>query len=150
MRVIDVDFDNILLDEKSYETFENIFICDISYKAFMGAKPLRIRSNEIGGSIKNYDVIKYLALFGSKRCDAVYNKIRYLVSKESGIAYIISHSFERIRIDSYNFLPVEKTLTFHNVIILIKSVLNKKKINHYYNIVLEKVSHEDKSNTYLF
>ena len=34
------DFDNILLDEKSYET---ILIFDISYKTFMGAKPLRIR-----------------------------------------------------------------------------------------------------------
>ena len=26
MRVIDVDFDNILLDEKSYQTYENILI----------------------------------------------------------------------------------------------------------------------------
>ena len=34
------DFDNILLDEKSYE---NVLIFDISYKTFMGAKPLRIR-----------------------------------------------------------------------------------------------------------
>ena len=36
MRVIDIDFSDILLNEKSYE---NIFIYDISYKTFMGAKP---------------------------------------------------------------------------------------------------------------
>ena len=34
------DFDNILLDEKSYE---NVSIYDISYKSLIGAKPLRIR-----------------------------------------------------------------------------------------------------------
>ena len=39
MRVIDIDFKDILLDEKSYE---NILIHDILYKTFMGAKPLRI------------------------------------------------------------------------------------------------------------
>ena len=49
------DFDNILLDEKSYE---NILIFDISYKTFMGSKPLRIRFDEIYGFIKIYDGIR--------------------------------------------------------------------------------------------
>ena len=35
MRVIDIDFSNILLNEKSYKTYENILIYDISYKTFM-------------------------------------------------------------------------------------------------------------------
>ena len=35
-----------------------------------------------------------------------------------------------MRIDSYKYLPIEKILTFHNVIILIKSVVNKNK-NYY-------------------
>ena len=39
MGVIDIDFSDILLKEKSCE---NILIYDISYKTFMGAKPLRI------------------------------------------------------------------------------------------------------------
>ena len=38
MKVEDIDFDNILLD-----TYENILICDISYKTFMRANPWRIR-----------------------------------------------------------------------------------------------------------
>ena len=53
----------------------------------------------------------------------------------------------RIRIDSYNSLSLEKPLTFHNVIILIKSVVNKNKNNCYYNIFLEKGFYEDKPNT---
>ena len=46
MRVIDIDFKDILLDEKSYE---NILIHDILYKTFMGAKPLRIQFEKIDG-----------------------------------------------------------------------------------------------------
>ena len=37
-----------------------------------------------------------------------------------------------------NTLPSQKTLTFHNVIILIKLVFNKDKNNCYYNLFLEK------------
>ena len=39
IRAEDIDFDNVLLDEKSYEI---ILIYDISYKTFMVVKPLRI------------------------------------------------------------------------------------------------------------
>ena len=44
----------------------------------------------------------------------------------------------KIRIDLYNSLPSKKILTFHNVIILVKSIVNKNKNKHYYNIFLEK------------
>ena len=40
------------------------------------------------------------------------------------------------KVESY-----EKTLTFNNVIILIKSVFSKDKNNYYYNIFLEKCSY---------
>ena len=44
----------------------------------------------------------------------------------------------QIKVGSNDSLPTEKTLTLHNVIILIKSVLNKDQ-NHYdYTIFLEK------------
>ena len=35
--------------------------------------------------------------------------------------------------------PLEKTLTLHKDIILIKSVFNKDKNSYYYNIFLEKI-----------
>ena len=41
-------------------------------------------------------------------------------------------------------------MTFHNVIILIKSVVNNNKNNYYYNIFSEKGSYKDKSNTEYF
>ena len=97
-----------------------------------------MQNHEIDGLIKIYGGIKYLVLFGPEQYDAIYNKIRYLISKKGGIIDIISHNFARMRIDSCNSLPIEKTLTFHNVIILIKSVVIKNENNYYYNIFLGK------------
>ena len=62
----------------------------------------------------------------------------------------INHNFGKIRVDSYNYLPVERMLTFHDVIILIKSVANNDKNNYHYNIFLEKGLYKDKSNTECF
>ena len=45
-----------MLDEKIYK---NILIYDISYKTFMGSKPLRIWFDKIDGFIKNHDRIRY-------------------------------------------------------------------------------------------
>ena len=73
-----------------------------------------------------------------------------LKSEKSGFTDSINHNFARIRIDSYNSLPSEKILTFYNVIILIKSVVNKNEKNYYYNIFLEKGLYEDKSSTQYF
>ena len=81
--------------------------------------------------------------------DEIYNRIRYLKSVKGGITNGINHNFARIRSSSYNSLAIEKTLTFH-VIILIKSVGNKNK-NHYYgNILLKKGLYKDKSNRQYF
>ena len=49
---------------------------------------------------------------------------------------------QKIKVESYDSLPLEKTLTFHNVIILIKSVFNKDINNFYYNMFLEKALNE--------
>ena len=146
MQVGDFDFDNILLDEKSFEdSYENILTYVISYKTFIGAKPLRIRFDKIDGFIKIYDGTRYLVLFGPERYD-IYDRIRYLIREKSGIKCSIGHNFARRRIDSYNSLSIGKTLTFQNAIILIKAVDNKNKNNYYYSIFLEKRSYEDKSN----
>ena len=82
---------------------------------------LRIRFDKIDRFIKIYDGARYLTSFGSEKYDALYYKIRYLVSLKSGITYYFSHNFAEIKID----------LAMHNVIIHIKSVLPKDK-NQYY------------------
>ena len=66
----------------------------------------------------------YLVIVGIiKICD----RIKYLIYEKSGITDSANHNFARIRIDSYNSLPIEKILTFHYVTLLIKSVVRKNK-----------------------
>ena len=96
---------------------------NISHKTFIGAKPLSIRFDKVNEFIRVYDGTRYLVLFGSEKYDAIYNRIRYLISQKSGITYI------------------EKTLTLHNVVILIQSVFNKGQKHYDYNIFLETCSY---------
>ena len=78
--------------------------------------------SKIDGIIRIYDRTRYLTLFGSEEYEAIYNRIRDLISQKSGIRYIFSHYFAKIKVDSYDSLPIEKRMNLHNVII---SVLNK-------------------------
>ena len=61
----------------------------------------------------------------------MYSKMRYLITLKTGITYIFSHYFVKIKVDTCEFLPIVKGLTLDNVIVLIKSVLSNNK-NHYY------------------
>ena len=79
-------------------------------------------------------------MFAFEKYDAIYDRIRYLISLKNGITYFFSHYFSKIKVDSYNYLPIEKILTLYNVIIHIKSVLNKDKNHYYSNKCLEKCS----------
>ena len=81
----------------------------------------------------------------------MYNRIRYLIGQKSGVTYVFSHNYARIKIDSYNSLPLEKILTLH-VIILIRSIFNKNQNEYYYSIFLEKCLYQldyDNSNSNL-
>ena len=104
-------------------------VYDVSYKALFGAKPLCIRFDKVEVFIRVYDGIRYLALFGSEKYDVIYNRIRNLISRKSSITYVISHNYAKIKVDLYHSLPLRETLTFHNVMILIKSLFNKDKSN---------------------
>ena len=56
----------------------------------------------------------------------------------------MNHKFGKIIIDLYNSVPFKKLLTFHNVIILIISVINEIKYKYDSNIFLEKGSYKYK------
>ena len=103
---------------------------------------LSVRFDKIDGFIRTYDGTRYLVLFGNEKHDSIYNRIRYLISVKSGIAYMNSLIYATIKVDLYDSLPLEKTMTFRNLLILINSVSNKDKNNYYYNIFLEKASYE--------
>ena len=114
---------NVSIDEKSQE---NILIYDISYKTLLGSKLLRVRFNKIDGFLRIYDGTRYLTLFAAETYDVIYDKIRHIISLKSGITYIFSRYCAKIKVGFYDSLPIEKILTLHNVLILIKSVLKKK------------------------
>ena len=137
----DINNDKILLDKKSYK---NVLIYKLLYKKFIDAKLFPIKFNKVDGLIKIYNGIRYLELSNSYDTNyRVYNKIfdeiNYLITEKIEDKYSINHNFARIKIDSFNSLPMETKIDFsyfHNVIILVKSVVNKDK-NYYYNIFSE-------------
>ena len=80
--------------------------------------------------------------FSAAESSFIYNRIRYLISLKSDIKYVFSHYYAKTKVDSYDSLPTEKRLILHNVVILIKSVLNKDQNHYYYKIFLEKCSYQ--------
>ena len=51
---------------------------------------------------------------------------------KSNISYVFSHNYAKIKVDSDGDLPLERTITMYNVVILIKSVFNKNHNCYYY------------------
>ena len=133
------NLDYILIDEKSCE---NVLVYNISYKTLIDTKHVCIRLDKIHGFIRVYDGIRYLVFFGSEKYDFIYNRIRYLVGVKSGITYVISYNYAKIKVDSNDFFTSRKTMTFHDFIILIMSVLRKIKNNYYRRIFLDKALYE--------
>ena len=101
-------------------------------------KPSCIRLNKINGFSKGHDGTRYLVLFRAKKCDFIYIRIKYLIGVKSGITKAISHYYAKIKLIHTIFY----LMTFHNVMMLIKSVFNKDKNNLCYNVFLEKGSNE--------
>ena len=83
--------------------------------------------------------IKHLVLFDYELLHKICDKIKYVISKKSGSKNSINYNLERSKLIHVIFCLL-KRLTFHNIMIPIKSVLNKNKNKYYYNIILEKVS----------
>ena len=63
-------------------------VYDISYKTLICARPLRIRFDKVDGFIRVYEWTRYLIFFGLEKYDAIYNRIRYLISQKLGIIYV--------------------------------------------------------------
>ena len=83
-----------------------------------------------------------MVLFGSEKFDFIYNRIRFLIEVINGITCVISHTYAKIKVDSFEVLPLKTKMTFHNVIMLINLEFDQDKKNYYYNIFLEKASYE--------
>ena len=135
----DFDFDDILINEKSLKirsiSYQN------SYQILIDAKLLPIRFDKIDGFIRTYDGNRYL-VFGLEKHGAIYNRIRYLISQKP-LSHMFSHTITQTSKLILTFLCLEKkTLTLHNIITLIKLVLNKDQNQYYYNIFVEKCTYQ--------
>ena len=75
---------------------KNHTIYNISCKSLIGTKPVHIRCDKVDRFIIVYDVIRFLVLFGPEKHDAIYNRIRYLISQKSGVIYVFSNNYPRI------------------------------------------------------
>ena len=137
IKIEDLDFDNILLDEKSYK---NILVYDIQnlFVPFIGANPLLVRFDKVHGFIGVYDRTRYLVLIEGEKYDFIYNNYISYKNKK-WYTYVFSRNYAKIKVDLYDSLPLEKTLIFYYVIIHIKSVWNRDINHYYYNVFLEKV-----------
>ena len=79
------------------------------------------------------------AVFQAEKYDFIYNRIRYRIIRiKNGIKFVVCHNYAKIEVDSCDSLLLENTLILHSVIILFKSVFNKKKNNYCCNIFFEK------------
>ena len=54
----------------------------ITYKTLIGAKPLRIRFNNVDAFIRFYDGTRSLVLFDPEKYYAIYNRIRYFICQK--------------------------------------------------------------------
>ena len=64
--------------------------------------------SKIDGFITAADVkIKHLVLFDQWLLDKICNKIKYLISKKRCITKSINYNFGKIKIDSYDSLPIK-------------------------------------------
>ena len=100
---------------------------------------MHIRLDKIDGFIRVCYRTKYLVLFGLMMSLTI--RLDSLLVEKSSATCVFSHNNAKMKIDSYNLLPLEKTLTLHNFIIFTKSVFHKDQNHYYYNIFLEKYSY---------
>ena len=71
-----------------------------------------ISFDKTDGFIRIYDGTRYLSLFGYEQYDGIYSVIGYLISLISSITYVFSHCYVKIKVDSYDSLPIEKKIDF--------------------------------------
>ena len=117
-------------------------IYDILYETLIDPKLLRFRFDLIDRFIRFYDGTRYWTLFGLEKYEPFTTELDIFQVKKVPPHIFFSHYFTKIKVDSYNALPIQKILTLHNATIDIKSVLNKDKNGYYYKTFLEKWSYQ--------
>ena len=113
----------------------------LNTKPLYGAKRLRIIFNKIDGYIRTYDKARELASFQSQNSDGTFDGMRYFIRLKSNISSVYSHN-TKTKIDLDDDLPLAKTITMHNIVLLIKSAFNEYYNQYHYQVFLEKYSYK--------
>ena len=66
-------------------------------------------------------------LYGPGKCDAIYNKKKYLISPNSGVSFAIYYTCSRIKIALHDSLRLEKISILLNIMNSLSQVLIKVK-----------------------
>ena len=85
---------------------------------------------------------KYLVFFVPEKYDAIFNRIRCLISVKSSTSYVVTCNYGKTKIYPNDDFSLEKTLTFHDAVILIKSLFNKSQNQYYCHVFLEKFMYQ--------
>ena len=67
--------------------------------------------------------------------------MRYFIRLKSNISSVYSHN-TKTKIDLDDDLPLAKTITMHNIVLLIKSAFNEYYNQYHYQVFLEKYSYK--------
>ena len=86
-------------------------------------------------------MIKLDYLLNSEKFNRIFDRIRCLIRLKTNISSIYSHKI-RIKIDSDDDLPLEKTINMHNALIIFRSLFNENHNHYYYKVFLEKCLHK--------
>ena len=78
----------------------------------------RVQNHCIFGTMKYMDLLKFIMEFDRGWFDKICDRIKYLTSEKNCVTDSINNNFARIKNNSYNSLPIEKILIFHNFTIL--------------------------------
>ena len=74
------------------------------------AKPVCIRFHKINGCTRVYHRIRYLTLLELGKYIAILKSIIInIIGVKRGITYVISHNYEEIKVDSYEYIFLNKS-----------------------------------------
>ena len=68
-----------------------------------------IRFHKINGCTRVYHRIRYLTLLELGKYIAILKSIINIIGVKIGITYVISHNYEEIKVDSYEYIFLNKS-----------------------------------------
>ena len=141
IKIKNFDSNNIKIDEKSYK---NILIYYTGYVTIRDSKYVKIYLNtsdlifrKVNGYFEEINRKKYLTLVPTneskeiiKKYEELWNKIRDLIRSKTKKSDKYDENYKKIKFNSDDKLPLNKTIEIHNVTIVVKAVFYEN--NKYY------------------